>query len=165
VLNKENAIKIESKSKSNGGIRYTYTFICSYTGCQREIKARTDNLKNHSGMCRMHTNRKRPFESTYASMLNDHRGFIDNMSYEEFLEFTFIKDCHYCTSNIRWEPFGTIMGEFTTRAYYLDRKNNTLGHTKDNCVVSCTRCNRARGNRFSYWEWFTMTAPFRTGIL
>ena len=38
-------------------------------------------------------------------------------------------------------------------AYNLDRKDSIKGYTKENCVVCCKRCNRAKSNLFSYEEW------------
>ena len=165
MLEITNAIKKEAKSRKEGGVRYTYIFNCSYLGCCNTVRARADALQDHSGLCIMHARRKRPFESIYASMFNDYRCLVNTLSYEEFLSFTDIKSCHYCTSSIKWEPYGTVNNEFKSRAYYLDRKDCALGYSKDNCVVCCTKCNRARGNRYSYHEWFTMTEPYRLGKL
>jgi hypothetical protein len=34
----------------------------------------------------------------------------------------------------------------------LDRKNNSVGHTKENCVPACKECNVARMDNFSHEE-------------
>lgn len=71
------------------------------------------------------------------------------LSYEEFLTFTRIPECHYCGAVIPWHP--KMAGK--NNAYYLDRKDNDKGYTTDNCVVCCSRCNWAKANRFTYEEW------------
>jgi len=48
-----------------------------------------------------------------------------------------------------------------SRSYKLDRMNNDSGYTKDNCVVCCWKCNQSKGNRYTYEEWYGMTAYFR----
>jgi hypothetical protein len=67
------------------------------------------------------------------------------LTLEEFSEFFKIKKCHYCDAKIDW------MGK--SNAYYLDRKDNRLPYTVSNCAVCCTRCNMAKGSRFTYQEW------------
>lgn len=45
--------------------------------------------------------------------------------------------CDYCGCD-NWKLLG------------LDRKDNSLGHTRDNCVCSCKDCNCARGDYYDY---------------
>ena len=54
----------------------------------------------------------------------------------EFIEKCFNSNCVYC-------GFPAIT---------LDRIDNTLGHTMDNCVPACFECNTARNRLFSYEE-------------
>ena len=161
MLNKKDAISVDIKQKPDGGMRATYTFICSHPGCTSKIKARQDYLKRSTGLCKTHVHRKNPFESTYHQLIRDDRGFNNTLTYEEFLTKTNQKNCHYCLFKINWQPYSFVLGEFTTRAYFLDRKDCQLGYTDHNTVVCCTRCNRARGNRFTYEEWFGMTQFLR----
>ena len=97
-------------------------------------------------MCQVHAQRKRPFESIYNGIKNDWRGTEVDLTYEEYLEFTKITNCHYCNSPIPWKAYGP-------RAYYLDRKDNDERYSKVNCVVCCTEGNIAKGNRYTYDEW------------
>ena len=62
--------------------------------------------------------------------------------------------CHYC--NIEEEDFIPIWGIFyKTRGFRLevDRKDNSQGHTLQNCVLACALCNNAKSNKFTYEEF------------
>jgi hypothetical protein len=72
------------------------------------------------------------------------------LSFEEFLEFTKIKNCHYCDNSIVWD-------EHNGWRINLDRKNNTLPYTKENCVVCCKLCNYSKSDKYTYEEWKAMT--------
>lgn len=76
------------------------------------------------------------------------------MSFEDFVQMTQTTECHYCAENILWEPHNN-------GAYNLDRKDNTVGYTKENVVVCCGRCNRGKGFHFTYEEWVCMTVALR----
>jgi len=102
--------------------------------------------------------RKKPFEALYNNFvsLSKKRCLSVEMTYEEFLHFTSILNCHYCGEPVHWAKCSTA-----GRAYNLDRIDNDKGYSLGNCVVACCRCNMSRGNRFSYHEWLLMTAPLR----
>lgn len=72
-----------------------------------------------------------------------------NLTFNEFLEFTKIKNCHYCNSPIKWVKH---TGKGCYR-YNLDRKDSSKGYSKQNCVVCCKRCNYMKGSEFSYKEF------------
>lgn len=95
--------------------------------------------------------RKKPFEALYNVLVGVARNYGHKLelTYEEYIEFTNIKTCHYCDTEIPWNPYGA--GK--SNAYYLDRKDNAIGYIKGNCVVCCTRCNWSKGSRFDYNEW------------
>ena len=95
--------------------------------------------------------RKRPFESLYNLLVRGSNAKQRHtLTYEEFLDFTCISGCHYCGQIIPWSPFNVA---WNCCRYSLDRKDNTKGYTKENCVVCCKRCNRAKSDSFSYTEW------------
>jgi hypothetical protein len=80
------------------------------------------------------------------------------LTFEEFLEFVSIQKCHYCYSKLNWSAHG---GRKISKAYNLDRKDNTKGYSKDNCVPCCKRCNFSKRNCYTYEEWFEMNKCFR----
>jgi len=105
----------------------------------------------------------RPFEWLYGYLVyGAYRRKLEVISYEKFLLLTEQKECHYCRAPIIWYEHG---GKGKSAAYHLDRKDNTEGYISENVVVCCTRCNRGKGDRFTYEEWYIMTSPFREGKL
>lgn len=89
----------------------------------------------------------RPFEAMYNILvkLAIDRTSVE-LSYEDFIGFTKKPDCYYCGTALNWEPYKTT-------GYKLDRKNNALGYSRDNCVPCCARCNRAKSDHFTHDEW------------
>lgn len=96
--------------------------------------------------------RLRPYEALYRYFLRmaERVNHTVELSYEEFLGFVSIDECHYCGSLISWVK-STQSRE--SLSYNLDRKDNSHGYSVSNCVVCCTRCNLSKGNRFTYDEW------------
>lgn len=93
--------------------------------------------------------KKRPFESLYNFLISQakNRTVVD-LTYEEYLGFTKKRSCHYCGTPLLWRPHAG-----SRHGHKLDRKDNTLGYSKDNCVVCCPRCNCAKSDHFTYSEW------------
>lgn len=59
---------------------------------------------------------------------------------DEFTKDMIFKPCVYC-------------GGFSDSGYNgLDRVNNDIGHTVENCVTACKECNNARNRYFSFEE-------------
>ena len=109
--------------------------------------------------CQEHPSiRLRPYEALFNTVRKFRTGGRAwSITYEQFLTFTAIDNCRYCGAEIKWSKFSK---QYSLR-YNLDRKNNTEDYTFDNCVVCCKRCNYAKGNRYTYEEWWGMTAYFR----
>jgi|HubBroStandDraft_1064217.scaffolds.fasta_scaffold20558_4 hypothetical protein len=105
----------------------------------------------------------RPFEALYhilASEARRSRFSRVEMSYIEFLSFTSIKQCHYCGELLQWaERINREKLPYT--GYNLDRKDSSLGYTKENCVACCCFCNRTKGNRFTYDEFKLIASTIR----
>ncbi len=154
----QNLIRIEKQPRKNGGPRTIYVCKCKSENCLEIIKIRKSEIKNVSGLCGMHSHRQEPFKSIFNGIKKDWRKIPVLMSYDEYLKMTEITCCHYCDSKIPWQPYGTVNGKFTSRAYFLDRKDSLGPYSVENCVVCCTNCNLLRGNRFTYEE-FLLLAP------
>lgn len=129
----------------------------------RRIRSRAcliQGKKNQSCGCKAR-NKLRPYEALYNKLLYsnkwDRRARSVEFSYEDFLTFTRIHECHYCCALIEWTEFNLINGS----AYNLDRKDNALPYTMNNCVVCCERCNKAKREWFTYEEWHGMTEYLR----
>jgi hypothetical protein len=80
------------------------------------------------------------------------------ISYEEFLTLigTGKPPCYYCGDVVEYK-----MGSSGSQTYHLDRLDNRFGYHKDNVVVCCKKCNFAKGDRYTYEEWFAMTKALR----
>jgi len=104
--------------------------------------------------------RKRPFEALYNHLVHrvQYDGRAVELSYEEFLEFTKTPFCTYCGDPVKWSEYTLNKGGY---ACNLDRKNNALGYTKENCVVCCPPCNRTKSSRFSFEEFMVMMSALR----
>jgi hypothetical protein len=108
--------------------------------------------------------KKRPFEWLYNILTFTARKTkkMCNITYEDFLDFIKINNCHYCGRCIErnaYSKYGCSSG------YSLDRKDNNIGYIKENCVVCCDKCNSGKGDKFNYNEWYVMTECFRNGKL
>lgn len=92
----------------------------------------------------------KPFESLFNRLGHSGKHHV-SITFSQFLEFTKIKNCHYCSAPIAWVSRATA--EQKASRCNLDRKDSAKGYSKNNCVVCCTRCNRAKNNHFTYEEW------------
>jgi len=145
-----------------------FVYLCS---CGEEIHLRKSDIKKVSGKCRNcadktaallrgQKNRKEPFRALYTTFCYraKREGKQTVLSFENFLEFTKIKNCHYCNESVFWAEHNLNQNG---SSYNLDRKNNKLGYSTDNCVVCCWRCNESKKDNFSYEDWYGMTSYLR----
>lgn len=73
-------------------------------------------------------------------MLNNDK-FMNIYDVKELLKTSNLY-CHYC----RKEVYILYNKTKQNNQWTLDRIDNNLGHNKDNCVISCLKCNLDRGN-------------------
>lgn len=78
------------------------------------------------------------------------------------------QSCHYCGMPPQMIAFGTSKNRLTRAiASYvhggIDRINNSIGYTFENCVSCCTRCNRAKREdpHDDFIVWLDQVADFR----
>jgi hypothetical protein len=102
--------------------------------------------------------RKRPYYHLFAAI----KGVCKRskkqckLTFNDFLKFVKIKRCHYCNESVIWNKHnGHDCGH-----YNLDRKDNTLGYTKENCVVCCPMCNQMKRS-IDYKIFYNFTKPIR----
>jgi hypothetical protein len=150
----------EVTKNGKGHIRW----LCECS-CGKLTEVSSNNLKcgrvASCGCALKGCNRKRPYEWIYNTLLSVNKSNCP-MSYEDFVTFTVTKHCHYCDNTVMWEPFSYSGNKGHTRAYNLDRKDNNVGYTKDNCVVCCFSCNKAKSNQFTYEQFLQLGAVIRT---
>ena len=113
-------------------------------------------MKGHilsCGCLRRELHSKQPFRWLYNTLIRPRKyhDFTNPMPFEDFLTFTTTDTCHYCGKKIEWEPHRPYKRQGLGK-YNLDRKNNALGYTKDNCVVCCSLCNVVKGKSLTYDE-------------
>lgn len=168
MLLKENALEIK--------IRPYYSKTCtqyrfSCTKCAKELWYRKSELKRVSGLCgkcnrnitiklaiegaKLKT-KKRKYERVFNNFKRLNRDKENTITYDQFLEFCNDSKCHYCLIEVKRTEYGT-----GSMAYFLDRKDNNIGYTKENCVTCCSKCNYTKSNKYTYVEWFGMTEYFR----
>lgn len=160
-LRTEDAVRKEMRVVG-GKSRTGWVFLC--TACGDEMWVMSWYLKDdRTGLCKSCSSarhcrnmkdihKKRPFESLYNSGLMRRAckdGIAISLTYEDFIEFTKITDCHYCGCHVEWISHGR---QSPNQGYHLDRKNSDLGYHKDNLVVACKVCNRIKNNHLTYEE-------------
>lgn len=122
--------------------------------CRLEVwiqKSAMSRLHGRCQICKSIPFRKRPYESLYNSFVKSNEGRKSiNLSFEEFVTFTYIKNCHYCGGEVQWTEFCT---QRLGNRYNLDCKDSKAGYNKDNVVVCCKLCNKTKMDNFSYEEF------------
>ncbi len=82
-----------------------------------------------------------------------HRKLVFKLT-REYFAVEIKKVCHYCGSS----PLNLYRVKKNTFVYNgLDRKDNSVGYTKENCVPCCKHCNRAKRNMSyeDFTSWLT----------
>ena len=118
-------------------------------GKEREVFTCTLRRNRCRGCGCVPSSSLRPYEALYNQFNQKARRNVQ-FTYEEFLKFVEQKTCHYCGTEVTWAKYDTNRNGVN---YNLDRTDNSLGYTVENCVVCCLRCNAGKSNKFSYEEW------------
>jgi len=159
----DRAVRSESKY-FNGVLRQGFIFLC--LGCKKEFFVRKDCFKARgiTGYCKpcyYKADKGKPYEHLYRKLSLSARSTNKdiNLSFEEFLDFTLIKTCHYCDDDITWSDYSYKAKSF---AYNLDRKDSNIGYNKSNLVVCCGDCNSTKSNKFTYEEFKELAQLIKT---
>lgn len=134
---------------------HLYKVLCA-GGCQREVCSKKRDLdKPH--FCRscsqIRSQQRQPRHKRHSILAAidllrhsaEARGVscsITGPEYLQLIDFPNPPMCHYCSHLV----------VVNSSAYRLDRKDNTVGYTKENCVVCCGECNRIKSDLYSYEE-------------
>jgi hypothetical protein len=155
MLCAEQALKYE-RVEHSASVSHVYIFMCSDCGLNK-IRVERKNLKSSRGLCMVCAHKGIPYMASYNNLrdgvartnIKRPKQKEFSLTFEEFLEFVAIKECHYCNREINWVAH-TGSGK---HRYNLDRKDSSLGYIKFNCVVCCKECNMMKNAYFSYEEF------------
>jgi len=111
-----------------------FSSYCKYCECRKPKKripkeVYTKFYKEHKKESALRSYKK----------IDKKKGFVNDLTFSYLLE-QLDKHCVYC-------------GYPSTG---LDRIDNSLGHTQNNCIPCCKECNIARMNNFSHQEMFIL---------
>ena len=159
MKNKMQRVKLDPKNSIREGVysdgRKHYIFKCANSLCFNEIKVgrAPSQLLRATGYCTSCHMKKRPYGIIFNRVKwNANRKKQEiSLTYEEFLEFTKINECVYCESTVEWVKYAHHGNQ--ALSYNLDRKDASIGYTKENCVVCCRICNWAKNSLFSHEEF------------
>jgi 5-methylcytosine-specific restriction endonuclease McrA len=159
---------VETKRYWDGKeFRTLYKFKCKR--CGLDLWKRGNVVPKMVGLCRRCAatrpnikSRKRPHEWRFNRLLlgAEKRHIPVTLSYEEYVLFTTVSECHYCGSTVDWMPYRKF-GSGTRVGSNLDRKDNSTGYIKENLVVACKMCNRIKNNHLSYEEMLRLSPVLR----
>lgn len=154
MLNKKDALLICVKNKIK-----TFMFKCIM--CEDFIFPQNSHLKNHSGKCKKCAQKKRPYEHILNELIHTCNKKNKNevaINYEEFIKIIKDSKCHYCDKTLIFNLHTRDENSnYVSRAYQLDRKDNSLGYTKENVVPCCWNCNRIKSNIYSYEDFMKLS--------
>ena len=68
-----------------------------------------------------------------------------NLTFQQWSSLVLDKSCHYCE------------GPLETKGCALDRKDNAVGYSVENCVPCCKECNRIKGHILTYEEMLAVS--------
>lgn len=163
MFRKEDAKEVIIKKTKSGSSYKTYVFEC--IECKNDLRIQVYGLNHHSGKCMKCCQKKKPYEHILNELTyrcKNTTGHFINLSYEEFIDLIKDKKCHYCNKELQFSPHSRDKNSnYTSRAYQLDRKDNTKGYIKDNLVTCCWDCNRIKSDIYTYEEFIIIAESLK----
>lgn len=154
------------EAADSGGPGRHRRWVCRCS-CGNTTETLAHNLMRTTGAtlscgCFMRESKRiKPFEALYNVLVRRAtRQQLCVLTYEEFLPFTVVSECRYCCGPIEWNKHLSAVAD--SRAYNLDRKDNSVGYTASNLVVCCKNCNYTKGDRFTYEQFLQIGAVIRS---
>lgn len=141
-------LRVEDRTNERGhggGVIWNCTCDCGNKCKKLAGDLRSGHVKS-CGCANVEQRRKRPYEALYNNFINvgvkrKGRVLSNTLTYEEFLEFIQNGHCFYCGDKVEWAEYNIVRNK---ASYKLDRKDSSLGYTKENCVVCCPMCNQMK---------------------
>lgn len=87
------------------------------------------------------------------------RGIPSSLTLQDFWKLK-ISDCFYCDIPHYLLHYYCQYMQVRTPWITLDRKDNSLGYTRDNTVACCFLCNRTKGALFTAQEFFEIAQKY-----
>lgn len=133
--------------------------ICSHEKYKQYCKeCSPSSFCSHGKQKRTCKDCNNPVKLTYRNILQSSkqkdisRGFFDPDHFIDtpFLEFNYDEQngkCFYCSKSLEFNP------EDRRKLLSIERKDNSIGHIKSNCVLACFGCNIQRNDRHTHDEF------------
>jgi len=144
---KKPLVKFELIHRSSGEYRRRTCIVCE------DMKKRSGEKRVRFNKLSRERHKKRRQDPTKRAQIiledsrsSDRKRNRENTLSKEIIEEMISKECSYC-------------GE-TEIKMSLDRKDNSIGHTKENCVPCCVRCNYLRRD-MPYEAWIELADSMR----
>lgn len=147
--------------KERIGKHTKYTCKCRNVNCNNKIKV-TGTHKGYCRSCGKSNQRLRPYEVLYNVFLRGKKVNIVGtlLSYNEFASLCSIEECHYCKGPTIRDKYKSSNRSLS--GYMIDRKDNSLPYTIDNCVSCCWDCNNLKSNKFTHEEFLKLRQFIKT---
>ena len=144
---------VERAPSIGRSLAYACRCICGY----EKINTASDLRRGRTKGCRSCARHIRPYEALYNLFVGAarRRNISCSVTYEDFLIFTAVRECHYCGNPVVWAEHNI---QKTSQAYNLDRMDNTVGYHAANVTICCATCNATKLNLLTYEEMVAVGA-------
>lgn len=163
IVTSNDAIKVIRKTYPTSKKSY-YVYVFQCPNCVNTVEVKKCGVKYATGKCHVCCQRKRPYESIYNCLVINakDRDIKIDLTFEQFLEFTKINNCHYCNIFLNRKAFkDRVNSKSHSAAYLLDRKDASLHYTKENLVACCSFCNYLKSDKLNYEEFMLLSPALK----